>query len=59
MGLAVGLTVRRTIGYIAEVTEEEIDISGLRARNLALGGCSLPARERAISPALRLGVRFS
>jgi hypothetical protein len=38
---AVGLTVWRTIGYIAEVTEREIDISRVRARDLALGGCSL------------------
>jgi hypothetical protein len=44
MGPAVGLTVCLRIGYIAEVTEEEIDISGLRARDLALGGFSLPLR---------------
>jgi hypothetical protein len=43
MGMPVGLTVRRTIGYIAGVTGEEIDISGLRARVLALGVCSLLA----------------
>jgi hypothetical protein len=41
--MPVGLTVWQTIGYIAEVTGEEIEISGLRARDLALGGFSLPA----------------
>jgi hypothetical protein len=41
---SVGLTVWQTIGYIAEVTREEIGISGLRARFLALGSCMLRAQ---------------